>query len=368
LRVTLLTNTPTPYRAPLYTLVSRLLAERGDHFTVVFGAEREPRSQWPDGQVDIGDVAAVFLARTPLTIRGHATYIDPRVVRILHATKPDLVVFGGYAPWTYAIAAWSRINRIPYLIWNAETVLSAALSKRAGWLRKPLWAGATGYLAYGPAAAQYLAKVGAVEPSRIAVIGNGIDVEAYVNRIDAARSSREHIREHNALRGSTVLCVGAKNLELVVKACRRLPEPVTVAVVGRSLPDDNGTHPIVRSLGRVTPNEMVDLYVAADCLAHLSTLDRWPHAINEALAAGMPVVASKLTGIPDSLLDGPGCQFVDLDAEDVAQALAEALHVAASPSEERVEAVRGPLRPWGVDAMAGRLLAAFDSAIANRRS
>jgi glycosyltransferase involved in cell wall biosynthesis len=366
MRVTLLTNTPTPYRAPLYTLVGKLLHERGDRFTVVYGAEREPRNQWPENRAAIGDVDAVFVARNPLVIRGRATYADPRVVKILHSIRPDVVVIGGYAPWTYWAAAWCRTRRTPYLLWSAETMHTARFHERPALRRRPLWAGATAFLAYGPSAAEYLESIASVDPAHITVLGNGIDVSSFAKAADAVRPNRERIRARLGLQGTTVLCVGAKNLSLVFEAAKQLAPPATVLIAGATISNGNDEHPFVRPVGRIPRSEMVDLYVAADCLVHVPPVDFWPHAINEALAANLPVVASKFTGVPDELLSWPGSSLVDLDPASIAVAVAEAAQVGAfrpggsDPARRRLEY-------WGIEGMAERFVAAADAArMANR--
>jgi glycosyltransferase involved in cell wall biosynthesis len=359
-RLTLVTNIPTPYRAPLYTLVADRLRARGGRFTVVFGAEHEARSQWAKGRAPTGDVDAVFVRPTPAVIAGRATYVTPRVVGALWQTRPDVVIVGGYAPWTYWVAGWCRLRRVPYLIWSAETLRTAEIRRPLSFRRRPLWAGASGFLAYGPAAREYLLAAGRVNGARITVLGNGIDIDAFSKRTDAARLHRQQIRAELGFDMATILCVGGKNLQLVEQVARRLRTAATIVVVGRDAPSGVERSPFVRQLGHLSPSEMPDIYVAADCLIHVPEFDYWPHAINEALAAGLPVVASRFTGVPDDILSGPGCRIVALDPDAVANAIVEAVQVVASWDERLIEEIRNRLRPWGVDAMAWRIIAAAD--------
>ncbi|MFN2629784.1 MAG: glycosyltransferase family 4 protein, partial [Gaiellaceae bacterium] len=203
MRLTLVTNVPTPYRTPLYELVADGLRARGDRFTVLFGAEHEARNQWK-GAAPTGDVESVFVRRTPAVIAGRTTYVTPRVVGALRQTQPDAVIVSGYAPWTYWVVAWCRLRRVPYLIWSAETLRTAEIHRPLSLRRRPLWAGASGFLAYGPAAQEYLCAVGRVDVARITVVGNGIDIDAFAGRADAARPCREQIRDELGFEMATI--------------------------------------------------------------------------------------------------------------------------------------------------------------------
>jgi glycosyltransferase involved in cell wall biosynthesis len=334
---------------------------------VIYGARHEPRNQWPEECQPPADVSAGFLADEPLVIRGRSTYASPRVIPALAATRPDAVIMGGYAPWLYWAGGWCRVRRVPFVIWSAETLDSIRAKPRPAIARRPLWSSADGFLAYGPAARDYLVQVGKVPSRKITVLGNGIDIGAFAAKAESIRPKRDEIRRQLGLQGRIILSVGGKNVELVISAARALPPPVSIIVVGREVPAAEG-HPMVRALGRVDPHAMADLYVAADCLAHLPQFDLWPHAVNEALAAGLPVVASRLTGAPDDLFSGPGSALVDLNREAVTAAFSDAFHAADLRDPAYIEAVRAPSLPWGVDVMAPRLVSAVESAVARKRS
>ncbi len=65
---------------------------------------------------------------------------------------------------------------------------------------------------------------------------------------------------------------------------------------------------------------------AADVLALPSWAEGTPNVVLEALAAGRPVVASRVGGIPDVLLEGvTGTLVTPRDAADLARGLREAL-------------------------------------------
>jgi len=72
--------------------------------------------------------------------------------------------------------------------------------------------------------------------------------------------------------------------------------------------------------------DRADLFVLASVVAQNGRMDGIPVALMEALAAGLPVVASHLSGIPELVRDGEtGVLAEPGDAEDLARALCEVL-------------------------------------------
>lgn len=79
----------------------------------------------------------------------------------------------------------------------------------------------------------------------------------------------------------------------------------------------------VRFLGAVPRSEMVRLYATAQVFCLPSIYEGFPLAILEAMAAGLPVVSTTVSGIPEAVSDGESGLLVP--PED-ATALAHALH------------------------------------------
>jgi glycosyltransferase involved in cell wall biosynthesis len=351
MRLAIVTNIPTHYREPLYARIAQLAQREGGVAHVIYAASRDSGQRWPQesGQ---SEVAATYLRESVLRLRERAILADPRVIAALERVRPTVIVVGAYAPWTYLVSAWARIRRVPVLIWSAETIPTARLHGSRRLRRWPLIRNASGFLAYGPAAADYLRASG-VTSREITVVGNGIDVDAFADRVEAVRGERDRIRESFSLYGPTALCVGAKGVDIAVPAA--IQALAHLAIAG---PPIDLSSPAVTHLGMHPPSEMPRLYVAADCLIHTPAADYWPHAINEALAAGLPVVASPTTGVPSDILEGPGCAVVPRDVAAVAEAVVMAIQQNHVASADVREAIRAPLRPWAVESMAERFVAA----------
>jgi glycosyltransferase involved in cell wall biosynthesis len=123
---------------------------------------------------------------------------------------------------------------------------------------------------------------------------------------------------------------GRKNLALLLEAMARLdrtaPEPWLVvagdgaereSLVRRaSAPDLAGR---VRFLG--FRDDVPDLLGAADLLVHPSRVEGFGYAVAEAMAAGLPVVATDASSLPEIVTPGTGILFEPENAESLAAAI-----------------------------------------------
>jgi glycosyltransferase involved in cell wall biosynthesis len=96
----------------------------------------------------------------------------------------------------------------------------------------------------------------------------------------------------------------------------------------RATIQQSGRSDDVSVIGPVSPDALPDLYRAADVLVFPTV---WPTegfgmVAAEAMACGIPVVASRIAAIPEVVLDGrTGLLFTPGDAGDLAQKLATLL-------------------------------------------
>ena len=80
----------------------------------------------------------------------------------------------------------------------------------------------------------------------------------------------------------------------------RFPELIVLAVGGGMIPN----LPNVRPIGFVAPDQVARYYAAADVFAAPSLGDNLPYTVLEAMASGTAVVASRVGGIPEQVVDG----------------------------------------------------------------
>lgn len=178
---------------------------------------------------------------------------------------------------------------------------------------------------------------------------HGVSVEVVPNIIDVDRF-QPGSRTAN---GSGPLVLIARNLESIydvetgIRAFRRLREAapdarLEIAGTGpeakrlKALTDGLGLSSSVRFLGRVDNDEMPAIYRSADLALNTSLVDNMPISILEALASGVPVVSTRVGGVPALVEDGREAVLVPPhDAEAMAEAL-----VSLWRSSERRDALR----------------------------
>lgn len=120
-----------------------------------------------------------------------------------------------------------------------------------------------------------------------------------------------------------------------------------------------GMTPWVRFLGLLPPEEMAAAMSACDFFCLASSREGWPNAVNEALACGAPVVASRVGAVPEML--GPEGMGIIVES-NAPEALAAGLRQASARQWDRAAIARhGQLRGW--DQTAAEVVAAWRAAI-----
>ena len=191
-------------------------------------------------------------------------------------------------------------------------------------LYREVFARARGFVAWSNWVKQSLVDDYGCREQDVAVISPGIDVEHFA---DAERS--------NEL--PRILFVGAdfvrKGGDLLLEVFReRLRHKAELVLVTRA---QVAEEPGVRVYRTVAPNSqaLLELYRGADIFALPTRADCYSMGCMEALASGLPIVATRVGGIPDIVRDGETGHLLDVDD---AQALGDTLEaLIAEPARRR---------------------------------
>jgi glycosyltransferase involved in cell wall biosynthesis len=154
-----------------------------------------------------------------------------------------------------------------------------------------------------------------VRPERIHVVRSGVDVERFQPRDREAARSRLRVRMDENL----VLFVGnlepRKQVDVLLRA---LPESASLVIIGtgenagrddqteqlHALTRALGLQDRVRFVGRVPDSKLLEWYAAADVFALPSSSEAQGIAALEAMACGLPVVASAVGGLLGTIDNG----------------------------------------------------------------
>ena len=194
-----------------------------------------------------------------------------------------------------------------------------------------------GFLVPGRASRDYLVALG-VSPTRIAIAPNAVDLSIFGDAVAAAKAAgRSELRARLGLtEGScVVLSVGRldpeKGIDVLLDAAASLHaagSTATVVIVGGGSLEGElraAAGANVRFTGALDRDALVPWYAAADVFVLPSRSEQWGMVLNEAAAAGLPIVATEAAGAAWDLVDDgtSGFRIPVGDAASLAQALAE---------------------------------------------
>ena len=351
MRVLVISNMYPSRREPVYgTFVRDQVAQlRGMGVEVDLAVNTNRRTGLPHVPLKYARLAALGLRRA--------------------AARRHDVVHAHYLLPTGAIAAAvARARRSALVVTcHGSDVL---LGDRSTWLRRAATAtlrSADAVIAVSERARSDLAARYGIEPDGIHVIDMGVDAARFA--VDAATREATRARLSDG-GGPLVICVAhlvaRKNVVSAVEALA-LMERGQLVLVGdgpergylERRSSELGVRDRVRFLGAVRPEEVPALLAASDAFVLPSLYEGRPIALLEAMAAGLPVVASPVGGIPEIVDEGTNGLLVD--ARDAA-GLARALERATGPEASRFSAAaRATAAAHDIRESARRVVAVYEA-------
>lgn len=310
-RLAILTNIPTPYREGLF---ARLAAVESINLTVFYCAESFEWRKWETSRE--GYEYEVLSGVAP---RGFA--FNPAITTRILRGRFDAVVVGGYATPTAQLALLTaRMTGTPLVMWVESNLLddrnrTASAAKRA--FKRLFVGGVTelpqGFIVPGTASVTYLEHYG-VRSNRIFEAPTTVDVDRFSteSRLDSQRVA-ELRAEYGLSEEKLLLYVGRiapkKGVDVLLDAHaelrRRGHGDVGLVIVGdgplrEKLQGQSGDG--VYWLGYQPDDALPEWYGLCDVFACPSYGDQWAVVVNEAMAAGLPVVASETVGATADLV------------------------------------------------------------------
>jgi glycosyltransferase involved in cell wall biosynthesis len=285
-------NQPTPY------VVARFNAavQRPElEFHAVFSDVRQPDRSW-DVDESTWKFPARYLGRLKVPLKD--------LIRL----RPDVFLLE-YDRWNLVLGALLGLV-------TARRVGFRVLPNFDAWSNRTWWREASKHLLFrvidgakvpGPDGAALTTRYG-LPAERTAAVTQSIDIEHYGRGLDMPTDERQARREKLGLTGCVFLYVGriwtGKGLDELFAAYRQLRatrDDISLLVAGDGV--DNGRYvasessaPGVRFIGFVQPAVLPELYAIADVLVFPTHGDPNGLVVEEALAAGLPVIVSDAAG------------------------------------------------------------------------
>ncbi|MCC6152493.1 MAG: glycosyltransferase family 4 protein [Candidatus Hydrogenedentes bacterium] len=373
-RVLLLHNFLSPLRVPLF----EALAERFDLDVWILGdirAVRDWPAEAPNARVRLRVLPHFSI---PLGSRYNVILLNYTIARELAQLKPDAVVCCGWDTPAAFYAAWYALRtKTPFILWSGstaaeQTTLRAITKPFVRWLVRR----ASAWVAYGSRAKAYLVSLGA-KADKTFLAYNTVALEAMASL--GAKTNAASMREQLKIRTKYVALYCGNLLDLkgvgdLIEAFARVDRghDVTLLLVG-SGKDEAQYRQRVRALGIddrvvftgfVGRDEVPRYYAMSDVSILPSRSEVWGLVINEALACGVPVIATDACGGAPDLIQDNVNGFV-VPARNV-EALAKAIgQFFAEPARHMAmrEAARESIAPFTIARAADAFVDAMHCAL-----
>ncbi len=364
LKVAYVVEYPTPYDVPLFERIAR---RPEIDFTALFLSEVIGQRKWrvePAGKFPYKTVPgrSWFVSQNTQ----FAVFWNPRIFREILKDGYEVVGASGYIPLThYSVLRWCKRKGIPYFL-RSEAILpdkrslSRRLAKRM--MLKPVIKNADAWFAAGSLARDYLVHYGA-EAEKVFFLNYTIDDDFFSTKAGEARMKRNEIRKELGIKSGCVILFSGrlapmKGLDVLFDAFSSIKRKGLDAALLLL-----GTGPLEEGLRRRTeqegledvhfagfhqPEELPRFYGVSDVLVLPSIYEPWGIVVNEALACGLPVIASDVTGAAgDLVIPGEtGYRFKTGNSRELAEAL-EKLIANSELRREMGTKGREVVKNWG---------------------
>ena len=293
----------------------------------------------------------------------HSLYLEllysEHIARLIEKSQPNLLHahFAYPEGWTAYLARASCKRRIPLVVTlhgydilvEPSVGYGLRLSKRYDALVRRVLNAADAVIVASRAVYDEAAKL-VEDVEKLYLIPNQVDVEKFNPELNGDIIRRKYavegkqvvftLRHHRPVYGISYLLLAAK---LILNAKKDI-----VFIIGgggpllnyhRELAGKLGISPYVIFTGEI-PREIVPLYYAAsDVVVVPSLQEAWGLVATEAMACGKPVVASRVGGLPDQVIDGfNGFLVPPRDPKALADRI---LYLLETPSEARRMGLNG---------------------------
>lgn len=327
-RVALLTNIPRPYRMPLYAALNQRIVEADGEFRVFYYSDLRRHAQRRGSYTIDGNFPSELIDGVEFSLSFERIVSLPSGMgRQLGLFNPHVLICGsfglpGYLGWWY-----TRLHHSAYIQWSGawEGAVPFTESKRYRLHQGFLARQARACVTYGTLASEYLSSLG-VHDEHIVTGVNAVDVRFFQEQAPQRAAAAAQIRQQHGLHGVNILFVGnlseRKGARQLLEAFARLPAASGAALhfVGngpleaelRLQAQALGLQAQVFFWGQQLPQDVSLYYTLADVFVFPSVYEPWGLVLNEAMACGLPVIASSLAGATRDLVqDGVNGFIID---------------------------------------------------------
>lgn len=370
--IAVLWETLGPYHAARLRACVAPAADRGHRIVAIeaFGASDAYR--WDPLEGDLGfERRTLLCGRSPQEVSGPVVWAT--VARRLSDLGPLAVAIPGWSTHeALAALAWCRWRGRVAILMNDSKWDDAPRRRATEAVKSALVRRYDGALVSGTKAREYLLRLG-MDPEHIALGYDVVDNAHFATATSSCGMRRSFLAVNRF--------VPRKNLDLLLRAYAAFRgDPATggwtLVLVGAG-PEEPRLRAIVEAEripdvsfpGFAQIDTLPAHLTAAGCFVHPARQEQWGLVVNEAMAAGLPVLVSRTAGCAADLVEEGinGWCFDPTDERSLAAALRR---VAALSDDQRAAMGQASARiisDFTPERFAASLLGLIDSAIVRRR-
>jgi 1,2-diacylglycerol 3-alpha-glucosyltransferase len=315
-RLVIITEIIAPYRVPVFNS----LAARGDvDLHAVFLAETDPKlRQWTVPKDEIRFSYQV-LPSFRLRLGNSNLLLNRGLDRALRQVRPDVIVCGGYNyPSAWRAAFWARERNIPFLLWTESNAADhRGRSTFVEYLKRKYLGMCRGFVVPGEASKSYLQQLG-LPAELIFKAPDAVDNELFTQGARMARTNLATVRKRIDVPERYFLNVGrfirAKGVFDLLEAYAKLDEEIRASVGLVFVGEGDAKSELIRRASLIRPGtvkvslfvqkeQLAEFYALADAFVFPTHSDPWGLVVNEAMASGLPVIASNVAGCVSDLVE-----------------------------------------------------------------
>ena len=315
-RLVILSEIIAPYRIPVFNVLAR--HEEID-LHVIFLAESDPELRdWVVYKDEI-HFSYQVLRSWRKRFAGHSLLLNRGLKAALQQAAPDVILCGGYnylASW--AALRWAAKHRTPFILWVESTEQDF---RSRNWivefLKTRFLKRCSAFVVPGKSSFQYVKNYGARD-EEIFTAPNAVDSELFFQKATAVRQDAVIQRKSLQLPPRFFLFVGRlvreKGVFDLLEAYGKLTPELRATVGLVFAGSGKASAELVRRAGLISPGriqfsgfvhreQLASYYALAEAFVFPSHTDPWGLVVNEAMACGLPVIASDAAGCTADLVE-----------------------------------------------------------------
>ncbi|MBK6397822.1 MAG: glycosyltransferase family 4 protein [Bacteroidetes bacterium] len=328
MKILVITNIPNPYRIPLFNELNIQLREKGMDLKVIFAAETYSRRKFV---IDLNDCKFefAFLGSEQISFGNSekTTFRYGNLTEVLKSENPDRIIVSGFSMATMKVWWYTKFSKAKYLIWSGSvTTIGKGASFIRSLQRKVLAANSAAFIVYGKRAGKYLESLG-VQAKRIFKAINTVDTTFFREKtVELQGKSRLSDNKHRlSYVGYLSKRKNVDQLLICIRQLANVRQDFVLDLIG------DGDHlsdlqrqvvelkleSFVQFTGFKQKEELPEYYAQTEVFLFQTGFDIWGLVLNEAMAAGLPCIASPNAGAVDDLIeDGKTGFIVDFNNVD----------------------------------------------------